>query len=143
MKKRTVINEITLLSLEECNRLPPDILKSSARWWLRSPGNYDCYIACIEPSGNINIVGNYASSKIGVRPVLKVDNIGPAKPYETISLLGREWIVISDTAMLCKDIITRMPFRNDWRANDADNYDTSDIKTYLNLWMQAAQDARM
>lgn len=51
-------------------------------------------------------------------------------------LAGYTWTVISDKYILCDRIVEKTPFRQDWEAPDANVYEKSDIKRWLENWAQ-------
>lgn len=125
--------EITLLSIEEYKAVKDHIPTVASNWWLRSPGFNGVCAAYVGPYGSVSDIGYVCFDKIGVRPVFRVNQ-------ETLSLpIGEKASVeefvctrISEDLLLCDSIICEMPFRKDGAA-DANNYELSDIKKYLDL----------
>ena len=47
--------------------------ESTSRWWLRSPGAYSSFAACVSDYGNVYRGGNYVNADFGVRPALHLN----------------------------------------------------------------------
>lgn len=132
---------ITLLSAEEAETLPPDIRDIKKTWWLRSPGYGDNY-ASIMLEGFTAFTDIRDDSKIDVRPALEVgyERMCMTKPRldrgDKINLAGHTWTVISYQYILCDDIIGKCAFRKDYNASDANDYEKSDVKKFLDDWFE-------
>ena len=125
------INEVTLLSIEEYESCKEYIKPLDEWWWLCTLGynnNFD--IVCVAPE-NRYAAFDFAS----VRPALRVNpkstDIVPGKEYQ---LYGQTWTAISDSLLLCDQGIKQMPFRKDVKAEDANDYEKSDAKRFLDSW---------
>ncbi len=131
------ITGITLLSIDEYEatkkNIPP--LDALDEWWLRSPGNLSRRAACVRPHG-VDDLGRYVESHyIGVRPALRINpKSANLQIREKIRLGGFIWTYVSEGTLLCDSIITYMPFREDWRAKDSNEYEASDVKKFLEKW---------
>lgn len=129
------IKDITLLSTEAYEACK-DIVPNIAQWWLRSPGNNCITAASVDCDGNIYYIGRsvYGGDR-AVRPALifKSSNF---QIGDKIKVVGYDWTVISDNMMLCDDVIGHTYFRKDWRAEDANVYEKSDIKKWLEKWLK-------
>lgn len=129
---------ITLLSAEEYKQMRCHIPKTDCRWWwLRSPGNYSNLAAYVDLDGDVRIHGNSVIySNVAVRPALKISNLTSANliPGDKIIVAGQNWTVISDTYAIADDAIGTHCFREDWRAKDANMYEKSDVKKYIEDW---------
>ena len=136
-KKVTITNnidilDITLLSIKEAKKLPREMREAECSWWLRSPGNI-AYKAAFVYGGIVDGNGHYVANDFGVRPVLKLKS-SPFKKGNSFSYKGYQWDMITDNTALCQSIVGKSPFRKDWRAADANNYEASDIKKWLEDW---------
>ena len=134
------IEGITLLSVEESQKLSKDILHcESDDWWLRSPGNSDDKAAVVRGLDDcVDQDGCSVDDEYGVRPALRVHPFH-SNPYgvrigDTIRLFGYKWTVISDTLLLCNDLVDDIPFRKNGKAEDTNDYEKSDIKKWLENW---------
>lgn len=132
----------TLLSAEEAETL----LSKEERaynnwWWLRTPGNYSAYACDVNYYGGVNDIGhlvyNYSS---GVRPALNIDASASNITVGDVFMFGgKEFKVLSPKlAWMHKDDIGNCAFRQDWKAEDANNYEASDVKKFVDAWFDNA-----
>ena len=131
------ITRATLLSIEEAKQLDENTLKAKDSWWLRSPGELDFKAAFVFGDGcDIVNKGNYVEGSFGVRPALEINGLelSNLKIGSSITFGDHSFTIISDKYALCDDIIGEYAFRKDWRAKDANNYETSDVKKYIDDW---------
>ena len=130
------IEEITLLTTEEARLVPRRILAAGDNWWLRSPG-YDVRLAAyVYLDGFVLIDGYIVDNAFGVRPALRICNFSSANLNlgDKLKLAGETWTVISEDFVLCDDIIGECAFRHDYKTPDANDYEKSDVKKYLETW---------
>lgn len=121
---------LTLLSEKEHIKLESNIPKVGFKWWLRSPGNYQRNAAVVLSDGSRYY--DCVSSARGVRPALIIDRASfNLKFGDNFFFYGHNWTVISKDYALCDEKFCYMPFRSDFYTHDANNYDTSNIKRYL------------
>lgn len=129
---------ITLLSVGEYEKAKAYIAPIGDWWWLRSPGRDSSSAAHVIPDGGVHTDGsNVDYTNNVVRPALEVDNLKSfnLNPEDKIiDLAGHDWTVISDTVVLCDDSIGWHCFREDWKAPDANDYEQSDVKRFLESW---------
>ena len=132
------VTEITLLSIEEAKEVNENTRCIHNNWWLRSPGNDTKYAAYITCDGDVYEDGfNVDYSHFGVRPALKIRNMNSKLNIgDAIIFAEKKWTVINDTTVLCDSIIGESCFRNDWGATDANDYEASDIKKFLEAWKE-------
>lgn len=125
----------TLLTVQEAKQLPQEILTAAHdSWWLRSPGDEDRYAACVfGEDAHIYDDGEYVDMRLGVRPVIifKSSELGVGDKFKAFDY---EWTVISSNMALCNNVIGRSPFCKAWKASDANDYEKSDIKEYVDNW---------
>ncbi len=129
-----IIN-ITLLSVKEYEVAKDNIPVIHDCWWLRSPGRDDYLATGVyfdEGIGNFMVY-----RKLSVRPVLRF------YPKSTDLLIGNKvriggcvWTNIGKGILLCDQTIARRPFKKDWTAEDSNNYETSDVKAFLDKWLE-------
>lgn len=127
---------ITLLSKEEYLEHTNLISNNANWWWLRSP--YICHNLAEYVNDDGSLGYNYVDGVGGsVRPVLignlKSSNLERGTKFK---LAEHTWTVLNDELALCDESIGRTYFRKDWKADDANNYDTSDIKKWLYNWAE-------
>lgn len=61
MADRNIGNALTgatLLTLEQAEGLPKDMLKAGKRWWLKTPGYTNSTITCVFEEGTIDGLGS-------------------------------------------------------------------------------------
>lgn len=135
VKEKITINEITLLSVEDYNKYKDNIPLLKESWWLRSAGYHDGSAACVfSKDGCIGILGNLVFRMFGVRPVLRISNHN-LKIKDEFIFKSYKWTVISKDLAICNSYIGKHYFREDWKAEDANNYTASDIKKYIEDWL--------
>lgn len=137
IKKKVDIDiiDITLLSREEYDAAKSIIPLISNWWWLRTP-----YLSAVANVCYVDDVGfvrvAYVDNILGARPALKIQNLKSSNLNigAKFSFAGHEWTVISNELALCDDLIGYTSFRKDWRAEDVNDYERSDIRNRLKNW---------
>ena len=130
------ITGITLLSRKEydgCSEFIPDM---DGWWWLRDHNS--------KLTGFVNIIdwnkpdahGSVQTMGGGlVRPVLLASPESCTLTCgEKRKAFGYNWTVISDHMLLCDEEIDQRPFNDPDNKKDVPDYDTSDIKAFLDDW---------
>ena len=131
---RMEIEEVTLLSKEEYTAFKRAITPIENCWWLRSPGKHSNLASFVYPSGTLSSADCYTrNSTLSVRPAIKFKSAN-LKKKDSFSLGGCTWTVISDEIALCSEGVGTTCFRKDWMAADANLYEASDIKMWLQDW---------
>lgn len=125
---------ITLLSKEEYSDSKKNIKPIENWWWLRSPSFYSSIMYNVGYFGDIDY-NNVANPYGSVRPAL-IYKSNDLSIGERIYLSGKDWTVVSDKYILCDEEFCRMIFRKKWNANNANVYDASDVKKYLDDWFE-------
>ncbi len=145
------VTEVTLLSADEAAKGTPKRtlkrllkLKNRGGWWLCSPGLFDFDAACVRDDaacvrgdyGNVDSLGCPVRDTLGVRPALRVKDLSSLnlKTGAVVSINGRDYYVIPGDTLLSKECIGECSFREDWRAADANNYEASDVKKFVDNW---------
>ena len=134
-ERKIEIDEITLLSVEEYETYQNAIPKITLWWWLRSPGTYD--VGTATDVGTDGCMYNISvTSDDGVRPALRIKNPESSnlKIRDKFRLAGYMWTIIGDGLALCDDVFGNCAFRKNWKAQDANIYEKSDIKKWLENW---------
>lgn len=135
---------ITLLGIEEYEAAKDHIPPLDEWWWLRSPGHNSMEATCIPKSSIINFDNYWAvdvvngigyttvNLDLGVRPVLRFNRKSIELPIGAkVQFKGFTWTHVSEGLLLCDSIIAHRSFREDWRAKDANVYEASDVKRYI------------
>lgn len=135
------ISEITLLSKEEYSFAEEVIRPIDGWWWLRSPGYSQDNAALVRYAGSLS--STYVGNDSGcVRPALRIRNPKSSnlKVGDKLQVAGYVWTIVLGTAdkfvALCDDSIGTIAFRYDWKADDANDFEKSDVKRYLNEWAE-------
>ena len=112
-------------------------------WWLRDPGHYENFAAFVEENGTIRewgrpVNGEMLGENTCVRPALTLSNIESSGISEgdTFKFHGYTFTVISNEYALCDEAIANIMFRMDSEAEDANVYEKSDIKKFLDDWYE-------
>ena len=129
------ISGATLLSVEEAEKLDSACLKADSLWWLRSPGICFIFAACVD-GGSVSEDGLHVGRELAVRPALIISNLGDFKVGDKFTVGEYAFTIISDEYALCDDIIGDSPFRENDKADNADDYEASDIKKYVDDWFE-------
>ena len=145
------IKGITLLSVEEAgNLLTKEQRKCTYNgerccWWLRTPGYSQYSAAYVSSDGSVYFSGNLVDYDRGcVRPALILSNLKSSnlKSIEELGVGehfefgGYTFTVISNKYALCDEAIAEMAFREDYEAKDANVYEKSDVKKFLDNWFR-------
>ena len=140
-RKSLGITGATLLPVEEAKKLDSDYLKDDDTWWLRSPGIFVFDAACVDgEDGTVDVCGYNVVKVFGVRPALIISNLGDFEVGDKFEVGNKfenskyTFTVITDNYALCDNIIGSSPFREDHKADDANDYEKSDIKKYVDEW---------
>lgn len=130
------VEGITLLSVEEFEVAEDKIPQVHETWWLRSPGAYGNSTAILYGNGYVFDHGFRVYNTYGVRPALRVSNLESTglQIGDRFKLADETWTVISERHALCDSIVGETPFRDDWKASDANDYEKSDVKVWLEKW---------
>lgn len=146
-KKEIELNVIgaTLLSEEEYEEYKKNIPWLWNDWWLRSTGHtyeLDSYARYVDgeykdgEDENKNVYSLNVDIRLGVRPALIISDSCDLIIGDKLSLCGYDFTVISDKYALCNHTLIKAPFRADWRAADAEDYEHSDVKKCVDSWFK-------
>lgn len=134
------ITGATLLTVEEARELPEKLRKRSYLWWwLRSPGKDSSHIAYVGFDGAINNYGADVDKYTGrVRPAIIISNLDAFNLQigDTFVFGRAEFEIITNSKALCSTWIEISPFREDWKADDTNDYEKSDIKKIVDEWFE-------
>lgn len=128
-----------LLSIDEYEKHKEKIPQIKENWWLRSPGNLDDLAACVRgANGDVYDNGTHVTHEFGVRPALRISN----PEFETghkFTFGEQTFTYLGEGLALCDDIVGKCAFREDWEASDANDYEASDVKKYVEDWFEKAK----
>lgn len=130
------IQQVTLLLADEVSSLPESVLANESWWWLRSPGNNPSRAAYVDDDGEVNTIGYLVRCNFDVRPALRINNLKHLgfNVGDKIEVGDESWTVISEDLALCDRIVGTSAFRWATTAPDANVYEKSDIKKWLDQW---------
>lgn len=131
------IDEITLLSVEEYERCKEHIPAVNDWWWLRSPGYYGYYAAYVTIDGSVLNLNWVNYDNVSVRPVVVLrlnHKYANLQIGDKLDFAGHVWTMIADNMALCDEGVGYTCFRADWQAPDANDYEKSDVKKWLERW---------
>lgn len=132
---------VTLLSIEEAEELPISLRRYHDWWWLRSPGYTQDFAASVSIGGSVLAGGSgVCSRRVCVRPALKIRNLESSDLMvgDRFSFGGVKFEVITDSLAFCTDDIGCCAFNKDYKAQDANIYEVSDVKKFIDNWFIAA-----
>lgn len=132
---------VTLLSVEEAAKLSLEIRNIDDWWWLCSPGILPCEATLVSHE-IVDYAGHDVDEANGVRPALQISNLGDSnlKEGDKFKWGDYTWTIIFDQYALCDKCVALLPFREDSEAKDANVYEKSDIKKYLDQWYEDKKD---
>lgn len=130
------ITEIRLLTADEYKNYKEYIKNLGHWWWLQSPGSAKNRVLSVCGGGGLLYeYGSYVDRESGwVRPVLRISNLTHFIRGDNLVIANRDWTVISRDLVLSDEPIGEYAFREDWKAEDANDYNASDVKKYLENW---------
>ncbi len=149
--EKSNIKGITLLSAEEYEQFKNNISSHNHMWWLRSPGRSlfhgdDRRAVIVQDNG---IADTYCGApvnfgQVAVRPALIINpESSSLKIKDEFEFEKHKWTVISDTYAICNDTIGDHCFRADWEAEDANDYEKSDVKEFIEDWLESCINKEM
>jgi len=126
----------TLLSQNEVGEIPLELRRYNDWWWLRSSGFDGHSAACVRNDGSISMCGTSVSVCNTVRPVLQIKNLNSSNlQVGDIFKFGGNWFnIVTDELAFCISNIGTCEFRKDGKAKDADKYEKSDVKKFVDEW---------
>lgn len=132
------VKGITLLSIEEYEEHRDAIPPVDRWWWLRSPGCIKSFTAYAGYNGCIYGHGiDVTMSGGSVRPALRLDPESVAPQLrEKLRFGGRTWTYIGGGLAIADEPFCQMAFRKNWDAVNANDYEASDVKAYLDAWLE-------
>lgn len=130
------IEEITLLSKEEASVLPAKQRNLGLFWWLRSASiiNNTEYADCVDDEGVLWM--RHVGITNGVAPALRISNLHQfgLNIGDSIEVGGESWVIISSELAWCDHLIGETAFQTDYLAPDANGYERSNAKKWLDQW---------
>lgn len=107
-------------------------------WWLKDsdPQSPRMYHFSIHPTKGVCDNTNI-DDLLAVRPVLYISDYRQAglDIGDSFEVYGLTWTIILKGIALCDHHLGREPFRNDYKAKDVGDYESSDVKKFLDKWL--------
>ena len=139
------VKEITLLTLAKYKAYKERVPRSfDGAWWLRTPAKKPKYAKkphmCVVDYKAL-VDTRPIDESCGVRPamVFEADRIAVGDSFE---LFDWGWTVIADGLAICNQVVYNCAFQGVWNEVDADCYETSLVKWYLDRWLADAKSKR-
>lgn len=130
----------TLLSAEEAETLLTEAERVYDNWWwLRSPGDDQNHAAGVRSDGSVDDDGHYVlNGNDCIRPALKIFNLQSSNLDigDRFKFGGQIFKIISEDLAFCEGDIGRGCFRKDWEEEEANHYETSDVKKAVDNWFE-------
>lgn len=132
------VTEARLLTKEEAEALPERLIRYPDWWWTKSAWDGIFAIAAWIVYGNSSSV-DYSRIDLwrDVRPALIFES-KDLKVGNKFLFGGKEFEVIKEGLAFCTTDIGKCAFRKDWKAEDANQYEASDVKKYVDKWFEEA-----
>ena len=122
--------EVTLLTAKEYSAYKHNIPPVRNWFWLKSP-SINSILVDVAENGSIGVYFVDCPDGI-IRPVIKLqNNVSVGEEYD---IKGTMFVAISENMLLCKNEIGYGCFRKNIEAEDANVYEKSDVKNYINDW---------
>lgn len=123
-----------LLTKEEAETLPERLRLYNDWWWTSSADTFGFSVFVV--NGFFRCV--YFSPvdyNLTVRPALIFKSV-ELKIGDCINVAGLKFEIIEEGIALCLSDIGKCEFRKDWEAEDANQYEASDIKKFVEQWFK-------
>lgn len=110
-------------------------------WWVQSPGTNQDRADYVDKTGSFSHYGRNVNNSYGsVRPTLIIDLSSSNYKREDTFLFGdKTFKIITRSAAFCLEDIGQCCFREDYEANDANDYEVSDVKKFIDAWFKKAK----
>lgn len=121
------VDEITLLSVEEAEKIPDSVRACGKWWWLRSLGDCQNYAAIVHYDGYV-YRGGYDVDIDGraVRPAFRINNL-KSEIGEPVRV-SKIWCTVIDKDL----VLANHPICNHRFDEKSNNWETSEIKAFIN-----------
>jgi hypothetical protein len=137
--KELDITGATLLSYEEYEKYKTRISRRDYWWWLRSPGSSMLDAFFVDNWGYI-YSDSILDNAVAVVPALKIILNSDFKIGDKIKFGSNTFTIISDNYALCDNNIGYHWFREGFEINDANNYEKSDVKKFIDGWFKEQEE---
>ena len=128
-------DKLFLLSINEYKTYKAKIPHINTWWWLRSPGGDSRSAAGVDDDGSVDYYGDFVYfNDFAVRPALKLES-NNLQIGDRIAKYQFPWIYIGDNLA-----IAEVPIAFRWFDAKDSNYETSEIKKFLNDWLKEREE---
>ena len=131
------VTEVTIPSIEEIKKIKMNFdIDCDCTWWLRPSGNNSHNVPYITDLRDVFETDLYVHFEYGVRPLLRITNLESSnlKLGDKIEIFGEKFTIVLEGRALADSVVGYSAFRKDWRAEDANDYEKSDLKSWLENW---------
>lgn len=121
------VDEITLLSVEEAEKIPDSVRACGKWWWLQSPGYNQKFAAVVDDIGGVYENGNFIYFDTNtVRPVFKISNLESdiGEPVR----INKTWCTVIDKEL----VLTDNPICNHKFDSKSNDWENSELKAFVN-----------
>lgn len=120
------IKEITLLTIEQAERLPRELRAREYWWWLRSPGYFQDDAACVSGGGSVYYLGDDVNDVgVCVRPAFVIPGLD-SKIYDKVHVGECVCTVVDKDLVLADDVVCYHRF-----DTDSNDWDKSELKAFI------------
>ncbi len=132
------ITGITLLTNKQYNDARPFIPGIADCWWLRQTGKgADPSGIYVYPDGTCR--AELVAFRMGIRPALQfAPGSELPKAGSRFRFDEHTWTVIPGDMAICEETIGMAPYQKKWAGDDPLNYEASDAKRYLDMYLSRA-----
>ena len=132
------IKEITLLTAEEANLIPNEYL-ADVNTWLRTPRNKR--LVAVTTPRHAEHPKTFYSMRVHCRvmddhPALKIVQDESLQIGEQVELFGYTWTKVLPDTLISDTSIGEHCYREDIDAPDANVWEASDLKVWLEQWLE-------
>lgn len=132
------IEKADLLTVEEVEKLSMKLKYYDEWWWTQSPGVCSYYGSCVINFGSIIHRGMTVDlgNIICVRPALRFSKMENMSIGDKFLFRDKEFQIIDNGLAFCLSDIGSYCFRNNIEADNANVYEYSDIKDFIDSWFR-------
>lgn len=129
------ITEARLLTKEEAEALPERLRRYLDFWWTSTADAEYTFRAWMMNGNLCYLIKRNVNVETVARPAL-IFELSSLKIGDRFIVADLEFEVISEGLAFCTTDIGKCAFRKDWDAKDANQYEASDIKKYIDKWFE-------
>lgn len=124
--EREDIEQITLLTIEQAEKVPKNVLARNDWWWLRTAGQHPNFAAFVDEDGDIYEEGFIVYHAYnGVRPAFRIT--GVSLDFNELVYIGKlPCTAIDKDLVLANELICDHRF-----GRETNDWETSEIKAFI------------